>query len=510
MRFSFNSISTASRLDLLCAACQQRPQDPRILPCLHTLCRHCFERLAVADASRVSDIEHASRKIASVSPTRDRHSFPSSGYSSSSDFARGEETAAPPRTAIQLVDFATRSVDPRVVVCPACKTQTALTGPPIQLPPNTLLTRFLDGTPGGPLGSRHGSASRQPASRSKRSSFCDLCTKTTSAVNRCIICVLSLCSFCTRAHRRQRKTNSHNLMSLQDSCGPTVGKDTEVPRQTYCPTHSKCVLNTFCQTCKKTACDQCILYEHKDHIQNDVNVAKEEELKRTSILLTRLRWKMSRMESSASGTLRNSQTLERNVSSITREVNLFYDGYVEALEARRRDLLEEIAKFRRENENTLRTRKDSLDAALVKARQIHDFGKTLLHFGPEMPEVVLPLVGVLNKGAEPIVSDEGTIEDNSKTLRTLRFCKNGESAKGQYRIYGAVSSENWPSKTSAVLSFNAGSMARRENPVGVAHLEFRDSSGHPTCVEPEQVQVVLTSATSRRLVPYLKEIVIPE
>ncbi|CAN8018968.1 unnamed protein product [Ixodes persulcatus] len=365
-----------------------------------------------------------------------------------------EETAAPPHTASQLVDFTTRSVDPRVVICPACETQTALPGPPIQLPPNRLVTPFLDGTPGGPLGRRHGSASRQPASRSKRSAFCDLCTKTTSAVNRCIICVLSLCSFCTRAHRRQRKTNSHSLMSLQDSSGPTVGKDTEVLRQTYCPTHSKCVLNTFCRVCKKTACDQCIFYEHKDHIQNDVNVAKEEELKRTSILLTRLRWKMSRMESSASGTLRNSETLERNVSSITREVNLFYDGYVEALEARRRDLLEEIARFRRETENTLRTRKNSLDAALVKARQIHDFGKTLLHFGPEMPEVVLPLVGVLNKGAEPIVSDEGIIEDSSKTLRTLRFCKNGESAKGQYRIYGAVSSENSLSKTSAVLSFN--------------------------------------------------------
>lgn len=48
-----------------------------------------------------------------------------------------------------------------------------------------------------------------------------------------------------------------------------------------------------------------------------------------------------------------------------------------------------------------------------------------------------------------------------------------------------------------------GSMARCENPVGVAHLEFRDSSGHPTSVEPEQVEAVLTSATSRRKTPVL-------
>ncbi|CAN7938955.1 unnamed protein product, partial [Ixodes hexagonus] len=363
-----------------------------------------------------------------------------------------EETARP-RTR-QPAGFTTKSVDPRVVTCPTCETQTALAESPTHLPRNTLVTRFLDGNTGGPLGSRFASTPRQPVARFKRlSSFCDLCAKSTGAVNRCIICVLSLCSFCTRAHRRQRKTNTHDLMPLQESSGLPVPKNLDVPGRTYCTSHPKCVLDTFCQTCQRTACSQCVLDEHKDHVQNDVNVAKEEELKRTSILLTRLRWKMSRMENWASGTLRNCQTLERNVNSITREVNLFYDGYIEALEARRRDLLEEIARFKRENEKTLRARKDSLDAALVRAKQIHEFGQTLLYFGPHMPEVVLPLVGVLSKGAEPIVSDELGVENGSKSLRTLNFCKDGESPTGQYRVYGSVSSENWPSKTSAVLSF---------------------------------------------------------
>lgn len=342
---------------------------------------------------------------------------------------------------------------------PSCRASSRAPVGPCQISRNATVSRFL-GDACGPLGTRRrrNCLRHQPASHSKCALFCDLGAWSTAAVCRCISSVLSLCSCCaTGAQREKHGTTLNEEMTFQECeqtyespqlCAALLTKDN--------PTRPSRMNDGQCETRQNMICDSCTLRQHGhhvDHVQSDIHTAREEELKRTSVLLTRLRSKMARIEDSATGTLKTSETLARNVNEVTREVNMFYDGYVQALEARRRDLLEDIDRFRTENMRTLRSRKSSLDAELKRAKHVHDFGKTLLHFGSEMPEVVLPLVGVLNKGAEPIVVNDLPDGEGSPTLSSLKFCKQAKAVKGDYKVYGSLQSDNERRQISAVLSF---------------------------------------------------------
>ncbi|KAL1431670.1 hypothetical protein MTO96_013782 [Rhipicephalus appendiculatus] len=198
------------------------------------------------------------------------------------------------------------------------------------------------------------------------------------------------------------------------------------------------------------------------------------------------------------GTLKKSQALSRNATDVTREVNNFYDGYVCALEARRRELLDEIARFQKEHQQTLLDRSSTLEAALVRAKSVHEFGKTLLHFGPKMPEVVLPLVEVLDKAARPIVVMDDKEDISAYQPLSLRFRKDREDHREGYLVYGAVSSQADPSMVSAVLSFENTRDSQQLGSLKVARLKFQDPSGHPIDVEPEQVRAMLISSKSAR------------
>ncbi|XP_075525062.1 E3 ubiquitin-protein ligase TRIM45 isoform X2 [Dermacentor variabilis] len=485
--FKYKARDRQNPLSLQCPACLEKLQDPRILPCLHTLCRRCIERLGRYHRRFLSSRVSTPKGV----PTR----------ASCTRGTPSNELSATP--SCKMHDSAYRQRDGSVeekadgvIVCPTCQNECTVTATGNEFPANFLVRRFLRSAP-DLLGSWQPGSLKQSASQTKRSSLCDLCAKSRAAVNRCVGCLLSCCTRLRRHHTSEnlrgrsaaRKTHEADEQTMQSTASPG-------PRA--CSKHPAYQVDTFCLSCRKAICSSCLLNDHRNHVSSDLSAAKEKELMRTGQLLTRLHSKMSTLEDSANGTLKKSQALSRNASDVTREVNSFYDGYVCALEARRRELLDEIARFQKENQQTLLDRSSTLEAALVRAKSVHEFGKTLLHFGPEMPEVVLPLVEVLDKAARPIVVMDDKEDISMYQPLSLRFRKDREDHREGYLVYGAVSRQADPSTVSAVLSFEDPADSQQLGSLKAVRLKFQDPSGHPIDVEPEQVRAMLISSKSAR------------
>lgn len=485
--FKYKAPDRQNLLSLQCPACLEKLQDPRILPCLHTLCRRCIERLARYHRCFLSWRVSSARDV----PTR-------------ASFPRGTPTSMRPATsnckmhasAHCQIDSTVEERAAGVIVCPACQNECTVTATGNEFPANVLVRRFLRPAP-DLLGSWQRGALKQYVPRGKRSSLSHLSAKSRAAVNRCIGCVLSCC---TRVRQRDNSENPPGRSAarrMNDAENQTTQSTASLEPQT-CSEHPACQIDTFCLSCHKAICSSCLIKDHRNHVSSELSAAQEKELKRTGLLLTRLHLKMSNLEDSASGTLKKSQALSRNATDVTREVNNFYDGYVCALEARRRELLDEIARFQKEHQQTLLDRSSTLEAALVRAKNVHEFGKTLLHFGPKMPEVVLPLVEVLDKAARPIVVMDDKEDILAYQPLSLRFRKDREDHREGYLVYGAVSSQADPSMVSAVLSYENTTDSQHLGSLKVARLKFQDPSGHPIDVEPEQVRAMLISSKSAR------------
>lgn len=485
--FKYKAPDRQNPLSLQCPACLEKLQDPRILPCLHTLCRRCIERLGRYHRRFLSSRVSTARGVPSrASCTR---GAPSNLLSAAASCKMHE-------SAYRQGDGSVEERVDGVIVCPTCQNECTVTATENEFPANVLVRRFLRSAP-DLLGSWQRGAVKQSASQAKRSSLCDLCAKSRAAVNRCIGCLLSCCTKLRRHHPAEnlrgrsatRKTHEADDQTMQSTA--SVG-----PRA--CSRHPAYQIDTFCLSCRKAICSSCLLNDHRNHVSSDLTAVKEKELTRTGQLLTRLHSKMSYLEDSANGTLKKSQALSRNASDVTREVNSFYDGYVCALEARRRELLDEIARFQKEHQQTLLDRSSTLEAALVRAKSVHEFGKTLLHFGPEMPEVVLPLVEVLDKAARPIVVMDDKEDISAYQPLSLRFRKDREDHREGYLVYGAVSRQADPSMVSAVLSFEDPADGQQLGSLKAVRLKFQNQSGHPIDVEPEQVRAMLISSKSAR------------
>lgn len=479
--FKYKAPQQQSRLNLQCPACVEKLRGPGALPRLHALCRRCVEKLARCQRrlppTRVNSARN--RSIPAACPCA----------SLTPDLSSTENLGLRESTKPMHVD-AYEHGGGAVVICPTCQSESAVTDAQNGLSANVLLRRFAP----DPLGSRQRCGLKQPVSRGKRFSLCALCAKSGTTVNRCIGDLLSRC---TGRRRRQEDTRKHPHNRFDR------GAESVLPMAPpgACPSHPTLRVDTFCLTCREAVCSSCRLNKHGGHVSSDFSAAKEKELEQTGVILNTLHSNMAKLEHSVHGTLRKSQALSVNTSEVAREVNSFYDGYVRALEARRRELLDEISSFHTECQKTLSARSSSLEAALARAKSVHEFGQTLLHFGPAMPEVVLPLVEVLDKGARPLVAMGEKEDVSAPAMLSLKFRKDKGSHRGEYVVYGAMHYQADSSMLSAVLSFEDADRHQRLGSLKAARLKFQDSSGHPVYVEPGQVQAMLTSSKLKSTVP---------
>ncbi|KAF3694527.1 Tripartite motif-containing protein 45 [Channa argus] len=308
----------------VCNVCKRLYRDPKILPCLHTFCSDCIERLEPFSVS-----------------SRGAHGSGSGG-----------EAVEPQRSAATVT-----------VLCPDCDSEVDIppTGPAglstdhLALDDVFLETLVTD----GPLG-------------------CDLCGEG-GAESRCEVCCVHLCEFCCKAHRRQKRTASHSVQALEE-----LKSRGRLCRPVLCSLHPGQELRLFCQPCDLPVCLECAATLHRDHRCCPThNVIDHHGDRIRELVAVRLRPRLERLEESLRKVEVSQEALQARVDATATEVRAFARGYASAVEAHCLSLLRRLEELRVQRRNQLHLQRAQLQQALLDIRASVEFAERLLSCGSD-------------------------------------------------------------------------------------------------------------------------------
>ncbi|XP_058122566.1 protein wech [Anopheles ziemanni] len=237
----------------------------------------------------------------------------------------------------------------------------------------------------------------------------------THASSRCLDCNDVLCEDCTLLHGKNAFTKEHLVIPINTispigsaaSClvgngiagnsGASVGgvcgggggggggggSVGGVLSEPHCDVHGE-VLRYLCESCKKVVCQECTLWDHKDHSCIPVaNVSHGAPEKIMSILESgKLGTKY--IKASIDRAVTYSQAVERDAIEASARIRKAMRHFILAAEDRERTLLERVDKFRQQKLTSLSDQMAGLRAALAGLSQTADMMTKALDLVPVM------------------------------------------------------------------------------------------------------------------------------
>ncbi|XP_068127122.1 E3 ubiquitin-protein ligase TRIM45 [Hyperolius riggenbachi] len=342
-----------------CPQCQEMFSDPRVLPCLHTLCLGCLQKLE-------------------------------------------------PFTCLE------RGQKQRSVLCPVCDSEVALPpGGARDLLPDTLAQAEV-------LRERLRSGGHQMP--------CDLCADG-KGERRCQDCKINMCEFCCQAHRRQKRTAAHSLLLLRDL--PTGSSLS--PAQ-YCSLHPTEELRLFCEACSAPSCRDCALIKHQGHELRPVGEVAVKHREHLRGALSRSEPRLADLEGTLHAVYRAGEDLRLRAEVLRKEVEIFTEEYIRAVQEHRLRLLRDIDEEVRRKEQALSLQRARIQQQLSDLRTATTFSRGLLERGPDL-HVVRAKVLALSRLRE--LSQGGAVEQVESVTVRFNPQEEAELYRG-YQMYGAV------------------------------------------------------------------------
>ena len=196
-----------------CSICLEPFNQPKILPCLHTFCSACLEKLGELKENNTTD---------------------------QPSVARVEEKGC--------IELGVMPRSMQEIKCPLCKsvhsTQVEL------LPTDYSLQREVEKV----------AHSGTNGCKDARKATCGLCDddRAPTAIGYCPQCRSFACQSCYEAHRRMKAFKSHSVVSMADF-NP---QQQLLSANIFCSDHKEELLNRYCGTCGVSACRECPLEKH--------------------------------------------------------------------------------------------------------------------------------------------------------------------------------------------------------------------------------------------------------
>ncbi|XP_021699441.1 protein wech isoform X1 [Aedes aegypti] len=196
----------------------------------------------------------------------------------------------------------------------------------------------------------------------------------THAISRCLDCNDVLCEDCTHGHSKNTFAKDHCVISIHtiSPIGSAAGAQSiPLANQPHCDVHGE-VLRYLCESCKKIVCQECTLWDHKDHSCIPVaNVSQGASEKILSIIESgKLGTKY--IKASIDRAVTYSQAVERDAMEASARIRKAMRHFILAAEDRERTLLERVDKFRQQKLTSLSDQMAGLRAALSGLSQTSD------------------------------------------------------------------------------------------------------------------------------------------
>lgn len=292
----------------LCPGCGKQFESPKILPCLHTFCRHCLMEAVDADGSLSC-------------PSCYRH-------------VPLNESGVDGLTANMFIENILGIISP-------------------QHEHEIVRERSAS------ISVRANLASR----------ICSSCEEGMKVTSHCQVCNELLCANCTRAHQRVRLTKDHEIVALDSR--ETRAKEEASLRQTrstrteYCSTHDNEVVILYCDTCYTQVCRECTLNQHRNHSFIYLQDAVANNASTLRKLVIEAKRESGVIDECIVASRAMSERVQTRSQSVSSEIRTTIRRHMSALEERERELLRRVEKISQVKGKTLHVQIDELKSSVA-------------------------------------------------------------------------------------------------------------------------------------------------
>ena len=319
---------------LRCSVCLDDFKDPKVLPCCHTFCKSCLEKIKSTDSTR------------ELGPEVDKLPRLSSQTATGDQVEQsGEEMDCHRKCRI-------------LVICPQCRAEHRITGGV-----DALLTDFAIES------EQQSKAVASSMEQRDKRLCCGLCDSTHSVVSYCDDCSSPLCNFCHEAHCRQRQYKVHAVKSIDEIDSSIVNTSTSRKHITHlvCSEHPTQVSQIFCDSCLELVCCDCVIEGHEGHTFVGINSQTRHEMEK----------KLTDTSSKVYGVLKSFEENRQYVRSVEKvtsdeeiqakaDINKMFESYITALQVRRDSLLAKAEEHYSAKLKFLWSEKDHLEKMIAQ------------------------------------------------------------------------------------------------------------------------------------------------
>ena len=174
---------------------------------------------------------------------------------------------------------------------------------------------------------------------SQTTKMCDLCDSGDPAVSCCSDCSTNLCDFCSQAHRRQKQYRSHKTVAI---IGAQSAKNLH-EEAFHCGAHATESLIVFCKNCQCLICHSCIVDAHNGHCFAPIDHTTREEVEtQVKDLAESAKQTLVKFQNYLDYTADVEKRKLNAPSGLREEINLVFESLVDAIKARRQELLSQV------------------------------------------------------------------------------------------------------------------------------------------------------------------------
>ena len=190
-----------------------------------------------------------------------------------------------------------------------------------------------------------------------------------------------MCEYCVTAHKRINAFLGHQILSLAEV--KNLGSKA-LAKPAFCIKHTDEVLKLYCDTCQKTICRDCTIVDHRHHKYNFVADVAERERKAVEAVLQETKAKDVTVEEGLKAVKAMETRVEVKIARVSKDVDVFFDEQVKALEEMRANLKLEVKTQGQAKLKALSNQEEMLASSLAQLRNSADFAEKALKDGNDL------------------------------------------------------------------------------------------------------------------------------
>lgn len=313
---------------LKCSSCCHDYQSPRLLPCLHSLCEECIQKLP-RQTSSIADDQKSSENL-------------------------------PNGNVIERFS------------CPVCVSSISL--------------------PEGGGGTFQSNAFLQDLCqlykyKHDKDRKCDYCTfagKTVDAVSLCLNCHDDMCGDCQEAHHKTKITRNHQVVPYEQIRNGLYDQDIREHQSLKCEKHENNSLTSFCTDCEALLCPKCQTPEHGGHNVVDLDNALPKYSKQIKGLISSIKTRLPSIQNYCEFLEKYAENLDQTKQQLLTDTQTQADSLHSMIDECKNKLQQEIKET---CETEMDQAKDKLKNLQVASGSLHNnayfLNQLMAHGKPE-------------------------------------------------------------------------------------------------------------------------------